>query len=375
MNNNSRAKLSAMPYIRRNKKRIIALIVSLSMFVVLSYLVSYILGCCIDPFEQACAAPFRDMLMTCPYVEIDDYETIEEWSELATNAVLEEAEKIKKIPGVTNVILYRNGRVRMKSVVGETTLSGYLMDNIDDVKDFLEYKGARLISGKMPENPGELVVDEKLWKNEGDMLLQNMSDRYKIVGHIESDYYLTAGLALPNENDINLLVFHPDDGKDYVQILRDAGIDMYYAFTYESMLDGIMEDVGNLTSVERLIQLSTGTLLAICLLVVLSLHIKDRHEEWCLMNSIGFSSGEIYAMALRELLFCFLMALSIGVVLSGVSGFIFDKLLCAPIGVHIDPFRASTIPVVAGVLIGIYGCTQIPLFINIRRICTVDGIE
>ena len=101
----------------------------------------------------------------------------------------------------------------------------------------------------------------------------------------------------------------------------------------------------------------------------------DRHEEWCLMNSIGFSSGEIYSMALRELLFCFVMALGIGVVFSAAEGIAFDKLLCAPIGVHIDLFRKSTIPVVIGVMTAIYGCAQIPLFVNIRKVCTVDAIE
>ena len=78
----------------------------------------------------------------------------------------------------------------MKSVVGETTLPCYLMDNPEDVSRLLDYKGAELVSGRLPENPGEIVVDDKLWKNMGEKVLQNMSDRYSIVGHIESEYYL-----------------------------------------------------------------------------------------------------------------------------------------------------------------------------------------
>jgi len=37
--------------------------------------------------------------------------------------------------------------------------------------------------------------------------------------------------------------------------------------------------------------------------------------------------------------------------------------------------RESAIPMVAGVLTAIYGCIQIPLFVNIRKVCTVDAIE
>ena len=375
MENKGRATLSAMPYIKGNKKRIRALIISLSMFVVLSYGVSYILACCMEPFMQACSEPYRDMLLTSPHVVIDEYETVDEWSELATKEVLKCAEEIEKVPGIIGTLLFREGRVRMKSVVGETTLPCFLMDNKEDIKTLFDYKGAKLISGRMPEAPGEILVDEKLWKNMGDRVLEYMSDRYSIVGQCESDYYLAMGMALSSENDINIIVFHPDDGKDYGQMIKDAGIELFYVTDYESQYKGIMEDVGSLSSVERLIQLACGIMLTICLLVVLSLHIMDRHEEWCLMNSIGFSSGEIYAMALRELLFCFIMALCIGAVFSVAEGIAFDKLLCAPIGVHIDLFRKSTIPVVFGVMIAIYGCAQIPLFVNIRRVCTVDAIE
>ena len=375
MENKGRATLSAMPYIKGNKKRIRALVISLSMFVVLSYLVSYVLACCQEPFMQACSEPYRDMLLTSPYVVIEDYKSIDEWSDLATKEVQKCAAEIEKLPGITGTLLFREGRVRMKSVVGETTLPCFLMDDKEDVKTLMDYKNVNLISGRLPEVPGEVIIDEKLWKNMGDSVLQYMSDRYSIVGHFESDYYMAMGMALSSENDINLIVFHPDDGKDYGQMIKDAGIDLYYVSDYESQQKDIMDDVGSLSSVEHLIQFATGILLAICLLVVLSLHIMDRHEEWCLMNSIGFSSGEIYAMALRELLFCFVMALGIGIVFSAVAGIVLDKLLCAPIGVHIGLFRQSAIPVIFGVLIAIYGCAQIPLFVNIRRVCTVDAIE
>ena len=375
MENKERATLSAMPYIKGNKKRIRALVISLSMFVVLSYLVSYVLACCQEPFMQACSEPYRDMLLTSPHVVIEDYESVEEWSELATEEVKKCAAEIEKVPGITGTLLFREGRVRMKSVVGETTLPCFLMDDKEDVKTLMDYKGVNMISGRLPEAPGEVIIDEKLWRNMGDEVLKEMSDRYNVVGQFESDYYLAMGMALSSENDINLIVFHPDDGKDYGQMIKDAGIELYYVSDYESQQKGIMDDVGSLSSVEHLIQFATGILLAICLLVVLSLHIMDRHEEWCLMNSIGFSSGEIYAMALRELLFCFVMALGIGIVFSAVSGIVFDKLLCSPIGVHIGLFRQSAIPVIFGVLIAIYGCAQIPLFVNIRRVCTVDAIE
>jgi len=358
-----------------NKKRVVALITALGMFIVLSYFVSLILGACKEPFELACAEPYKDMLMTCPGISIGEYSTTEEWNRLASGAVLEKAEEIKKVPGVTGVILFRRGTARFKSIMGETNIPCFLMDNVSDIKAFMDHKNISLTSGKLPEKPGEIVVDEKIWKNQGNAAIKEMSDQYHIVGHTEGDQYSVFGMALEAENDINLLVFHPDDGVDYAQKIRDSGVDLYYACDYKNQYESINSDVGNLDSIQRLIQIVTGALLAICLIVVLALHIMDRHQEWCLMNSIGFSSMEIYLMALRELLICFGIAIIAGSIISVAGGYLFEKIICNPIGVSVNIWRINVIPIALTVLAGIYGLCQIPLFFNIRKICTIDAIE
>lgn len=375
MKENSSAKLSAMPYIKGNKKRIIVLIISLSMFVILSYLVSYIMSACQDPFYQAFSDPYKDMLLAAPEITIGEYETTEEWSELATKAVLEKAKEIEKVEGITGTTLFRRGRVRFKSIVGQGSVTCYLFDKSSDSEEFMSYKNIKLLSGRLPEKPGEIVIDEKLWKNEGDEALELMSDNYRIVGHVESDNYYAFGMALLSENDINLLVYHPDDGIDYAAKIKEAGVNLKYYIDYESGREEINSEVGSLGSVERLIQITTGVLLAICLLVVLSLHIMDRHQEWCLMNSIGFSTGEIYFMALKELMFCFIIALATGILLSVTIGFLFETFICNPMGIYVAPWQSRVIPVVTAVFIGIYGGCQIPLFFNIRKVRTVDEIE
>ena len=100
MKQTGRAKLSAFGYIKGNRKRVTALVVSLAMFVVLSYLVSYVLGSTSEPFYQACSEPYRDMLLTSPEISIGDYETIEEWNELVLEAMQEKEEEIRKIEGI-----------------------------------------------------------------------------------------------------------------------------------------------------------------------------------------------------------------------------------------------------------------------------------
>ena len=110
------------------------------------------------------------------------------------------------------------------------------MDDVTDIQTLMDYKNAKLTSGRMPEKPGEIVVDMKLWNNKGNACLEAMSANYTIVGQLESEFYLAMGLALPAENDVNVAVFHPDDGKDYGKLIEDAGIKLLYVSDYQTHL-------------------------------------------------------------------------------------------------------------------------------------------
>ncbi|MBR6253892.1 MAG: hypothetical protein IKR22_00510, partial [Clostridiales bacterium] len=62
----------------------------------------------------------------------------------------------------------------------------------------------KLLSGRMPEKPGEIVVEKKLLNNHrnDNNLLSYLGSKYKVVGSVESDYYLAFGITQPGENDI-----------------------------------------------------------------------------------------------------------------------------------------------------------------------------
>ena len=57
-------------------------------------------------------------------------------------------------------------------------------------------------------------------------------------------------------------------------------------------------------------------LLLISLTVVYTTYLRDRHNEWCLYCSIGYSRGNIYCAVMRELLFTFGSAFILGGVIS-----------------------------------------------------------
>ena len=134
----------------------------------------------------------------------------------------------------------------------------------------------------------------------------------------------------------------------------------------------VIEDLNNIKVIFTAV---AGSLLSICVLVVLGLHIRDRHEEWCLYNSIGFSVGEIYIMALKELLISFALAIAFGALATGVLIGCLKVFLVDPMGLPLNPVRPGDMKMVGIMLITVFALCQIPVFWQMRTITTVDEIE
>ena len=370
-----RAKLSPLPYINHNKRRTGALVISLSMFVMMIYTLGYLLGCVIEPFERNMYGAFEKYTVFCGPVDVGDYETTDEWYELAVPVMEEQRDKAREDLGTDKVYVIKIGRAELNTIFGQASASVYYFDSEDDMNSYADHMGAHLISGRMPEDPGEIVVDSLAYKNAGEDLLNHLGEGYKIVGQVECPYYALFGYPLEIENNLSILALHDSADADVVKKLEAAGWDLTYYKDYESSFEQYYEMIETLEDIKILTTAISGTLLGICVLVVLSIHIRDRHEEWCLFNSIGFSSFEIYILAVKELLISFGGAVLIGCILSGLAVLGLGKFLIEPMGLYVPFIRPLDAQKVILMLIAIFGLCQIPLFLQIRTINTVDQIE
>ncbi len=371
----NRARLSPFPYINHNKRRTGALVISLSMFAMMIYTLGYLLGCVMEPFENNMYGSYAKKTIFSASVDPGEYETTEEWNEKITPLIEEQRDRAREDLGTDDVFVVRVGNAKLKSIFGEAYTSVYYFDNGEDMQRFSDHMGAVLVSGRMPENPGEIVVDTMAYKNSGEELLSMLGDGHTIVGQVECPYYVLFGYPLKIENNINLIALHDDKDAGIIRKLEDKGWDLVYSQDYDSSFEQFHEMTDTLENIKIMITAISGGLLGICVLVVLSIHIRDRHEEWCLFNSIGFSSFEIYIMALKELLICFAAALFIGGILSAAAVLGMDKFLIDPMGLYVPLIRPGDEQKVLLMLIAIFGLCQIPLFLQIRAINTVDQIE
>ena len=377
----SRSKLSPWPYIRNNRVRSTVLVISLAMFMVMIYMMNYIIGGTNEPFRACTVDPMTRLRFITPDVGVNDeeFESSEAYLKAAWERVDNVAELVKKEKGVKDAKTFSPQYINLNAFIGQMGFPSYLFRKAEDCQDFIDHMGAKLVSGRMPEKPGELLVEKKVINNHnGDnTMLQNFGRNYEVVGVVESPYYLSCGIAQPAENNVNLLAFvEPDSKVDLRPALEKAGYSIYYYEDEQIAEEDLVQSMGGtFDEVQTLFTAVSGTLLMICVSVVLAMHIKDRHNEWCLLNSIGFKTGEIYFLALKELLICVVTGFVLGSVLSYGGCFLMEKLLYNPIGISIRVLRPQALPRVMAVFAALVGIAQISLFNGMRKIQTIDSIE
>ena len=378
--NKARSKLSPWPYIRNNRVRTTVLIVSLSVFMLMIYTVNYVIGGIGEPFYQSDVAPFDRQQTVSSHLGMvgSDYATDEEFLMESWKRASDACEMIPRQDGVVDAKAFAWQYVPLNSVIGSTSVDCYLFEGKKDCEDYLSHMDAKLVSGRMPEKAGEIVLEKRLinnHKNDND-LMEYMGTSYEVVGTVKSDYYLAFGIAQPGENDINvMLLIEEGSDVDPVEVFSVTGYEVSWFQNKARVLKNHEESIGAMDTVQTLLTTVSGALLLICVSVVLSLHIMDRHNEWCLLHSIGFSTGEIYVMALKEILICVAVSIVAGSVLSAATVFGLHTFLYEPIGVAIKLWRGDAIPRILAVFLVLIGVAQIPIFTGMRKIQTIDAIE
>ncbi len=376
----SRSKLSPWPYIRNNRVRTTVLIISLSVFMLMIYCVNYVIGGIGEPFYQSDVAPYDRMQLVASQFDMNgaDYETDEEYLMEAWNRARTACASIPRQDGVVDAKAFAWQDVPLNSVIGSTSVDCFLFEEAKDCEEYLSHMDAKLVSGRMPEKAGEIVLEKRLinnHKNDND-LMKYMGGSYEVVGTLKSDYYLAFGIAQPGENDINeLLLIEPGSQVNPKEAFEQSGYETSWFRDKAKALKNHEESIGAMGTVQTLLTAVSGALLLICVSVVLSLHIMDRHSEWCLLHSIGFSTGEIYVMALKEILICVAISVVTGAVLSALTVIGLHTFLYEPIGVAIKLWRGDAIPRILVVFLALIGVAQIPIFTGMRKIQTIDAIE
>lgn len=358
--------LSALKFIKNNKKRTTVLVVSISFFIMMLYSVSYLLGGCYEPFYKLCIEQ-NEKVQTISFLENVSQEEIDEL-----------VNKLKELDNVEYAFSSDIMSTTLRATVGQYGfVSPYT--NTENIQKYLDYKGFNIIEGRIPKNPFELIFSQKLLKNAGYKVGDTVgSANFKIVGVFDGDDYYCLGYADgDNSNGTCIVIFSDGKDVDYQKVMTSLGCNKKINVDdYVSGKKSYQKDVVNaIEPSEKLITIASSIVLFICLIVVLSMYIKDRNQEWCLYRSIGFSSKDIFMLANRELLITFITSIILGTILSILSVLIIYLLMINPNGLISTAFMPDVI-IQSGIIIFLlYALCQIPIFFNLGKIKTIDAIE
>lgn len=198
-------KLSAINYIKNNVRRVVVLTVSLGLSFVLVYLTQFMLSTTEESFKRIVFQNTRKMQVmsfagkTTLGIDADnmgDEEFIAAYIE-KNRAVVEE---LKKNEGVKDAWYGKVIYCLITAAVGQMTYEMPLVEK-EKIPEILQHFEAELIGGRLPEQPGEVVLDNLSMKNNGYVIGSYFNERnydkdYKIVGVIECDTYFGCGFRI-----------------------------------------------------------------------------------------------------------------------------------------------------------------------------------
>lgn len=383
-------KLSAMNYIKNNRRRTAVLIVALSLCFVITYLTQFLLSTTEETFRSICVENTKKIQyinLAGSSLGLDVSLDLEELMPLYVQANEELGERLETHPEVKEVIYSQVLYEYIMPAVGQMTVELPLVEP-EEVSVLMEHMGAVLAEGRMPEMPGEMVLDQASMKNNGFVLdgyfnEDSMGTSYKIVGVLDYDGYFGCGIAYEMgsaASGFNMLIVLSEGIEDMSALLLDEGIEV--RDTYDNIFDykegmellqtGVIDVIGNST---RFIYVGVILLLSIALIIVYTMYLRDRHEEWCLYSSIGYARRTVYFSILRELLFTFVAALAIGGIIIMGGEVLLDAVMIQPSGLKCRYFSPSTLGEILCTYVLIFGILQIPVRYALYKIRTVDALE
>ncbi|WP_167957569.1 FtsX-like permease family protein [Anaerosporobacter faecicola] len=354
----------AWNYIKNNKHHTAVLCISISLFLTLLYCMGFILSGTYDTFHNVCV----DLSDRMVYISSNEYDSSSSPAQLEAAA-----EKLRQDPHVEDAMVIGTMTVRVTPAIGEYNFSCPLT-TAENIKKIMKHMNATLIEGDFPANDGDIIIDEKLCANRGYQLGDEVKPGYHITGILKSDYYLCMGINFEVYEN-NILLLSNQKNYDYTALTHDLSFP-------HSLKDGVtgrksykVDIVNSIDPSTKLITFCTLILLSICLVVVINMYIKDRHEEWCLYASIGYSTRFIYLLALWELLLTFLLSIGIAFLLILLGMYTINQLVFAGYGLLCSYFLPDSLLSMLGSLLFILGICQLPIAHSLHAVQTIDCLE
>lgn len=383
------SRLSALKFVRNNKKQVWVMIIALSLTFMTMYTINFLFLTTKESFgvlflEQPKRLAFLALTPDTMGVEKEDYDSDADYSSAIARARDRVIADIRGHEGISGAVFTQALYATYQGIVGGVGFDFPLLSK-ELIPKFTDHMGATLIEGRMPEGDGEILVDEKILRNQkmelgGSFNESAYGSTFRIVGVIASDYMTCVGTPMGYTNSgWYIVVLCDEENADMTKVLEDIGIT-------PTEYDTIFDSVDWAESYrEMVVEQLDAALLAILIVVIIFLAIsvlvayvsfmRSRVNEYCLYMSIGFGRREVYGMIMREILIIFGTGIILGSVVTVIIMNVSGHFILEPLGLVYKYFYPEHLLRILAAFVAIIGLLQIPVAVTVGNIKTIDMIE
>lgn len=384
-----KSKLSALKFVRNNKRQVWVMIIALALTFMTMYIISFLFLTTKESFkalflEQPKRVAYISLTPATMGVDKEAYASDDEYTLAIEKARQKIIADIRAHEGISNVIFTQTLSAGYGGIVGKVSYDFPLLSK-EQIPQYMSHMGATLKEGRMPENDGEILADEKVLKN-GKMKIGGhfnepvYGQTFKVVGVLESDYMTCVGTPMGYTNSGWYMVVLCDEANsDMTKVLKDIGIN---STEYDTIYD--VKDWGGMYK-ELVTEDLDVALLAILIVVIIFLAIsilvayvsfmRSRVNEYCLYSSIGFGRKDVYGMIMREIFIIFGISIILGAVLTVVIMIYVGKFVLEPLGLMYKYFYPEHLLRIIAAFAVIIGLLQIPISVTVNNVKTIDRME
>lgn len=384
-----KSRLSALKFVRNNKKQVWVMIVALSMTFMTMYVINFLFLTTKESFQ----ALFLEQPKKVAYVELSpetmgvdsaSYSSEEELYQGIDEARNSIMDKLKAHEGISDVIYTQCLYANYQGIVGGVGYDFPLLEE-NQIPDFLEHMGALLTEGRMPEGPGEILVDKKVLQNKkmkigGYFNESSYGKVFKVVGVLDSDVLTCVGTPRGYTNSgWYMVILCNEENADMSAVLKDVGIEttendtIYDSVDWADMYKELVTD--QIDAALLAILIVVIIFLAISILVAYVSFMRSRVNEYCLYTSIGFARKDIYGMMMKEIGIIFGLSIVIGAAVTIVIMVLLGHFMLDSLGLVYHYFYPEHLLRILTAFLAIVGFLQIPVIVTINNIKTIDMIE
>lgn len=394
-------RLSAWFYLKNNKKRAAILILSFGLYFVLLYGVQFFLQpsvymdemIYVHGAEKMQSAYINNLTeineamnlgMDMSLWEPERSATVEEKVAEINKGTHEFVKLLQEEGTADHVFVCNSYLVYINSFAGDSFYYIPMMKK-EELVTFAEYLNLKVVEGRMPEQPGEVLMDERMAKNKGFAVGDYLYDsKTKLVGIVEYDTYVAVGIDYADENvpDRHIYLLSQGTIPDMKEYFAKFGIEADIEST--SAIEIFSDQTNAIKEVERFagelqMPLSIMTyvmvfILGLTVFFVYQLHVQERYGEWCLYRSLGYSQKEVYSLAFREFGICMGMSVGLAAVITAVICVIGAALMRSK-GMFYEYLLPHVLLQILGIGTLLAGVMQIPVVIAMQKVKTIDAME